>query len=313
MGAGGEEEGLDFSTRRQTVSTTLSEGKTQPLKLPAVRTQSTSVLDPKSAAERQKKRRHRRKLVKSISDPEILSSLSNAMQDGANGTVPDGVGGGPREGREVKVRDKPPMSAPPVVRHSQDTTESAANAIEELLHQSPPTSSRSSSLSASISAPFRPLAAILGRPRRKHKNKNAKKLGKVSTSAQELSIPPPDESSPQEPSMRAQHEASPPDEPSRQQPSTPAPEEPLIMVEKDDSSEEIVFSCPSEEQGDIASPPVEREGVARSESAHLHSLVAPVPKGWVQCGYLWLRMKLPNNRYAWTFIVSECVCVCECV
>ena len=314
MGAGGEEEGLDFSARRQTVSTVLSEGKMQPLKLPAVRTQSTSVLDPKSAAERHKKRRHRRKLVKSISDPEILSSLSNAMPDGANGTVPDGVGG-LREGGEVEVRDKPPVSAPPVVRHSQDTMESAANAIEELLHQSSPTSSRSSSLSASISAPFRPLAAILGRPRRKHKNKNAKKLGKVSTSAQELSIPAHEEPSPQEastaapdePSMRAQHEASPPEEPSRQQPSTPAPEEPLIMVERDDSSEELVFSCPSEEQGDIVSPPVEREGVARSESAHLHSLVAPVPKGWVQCGYLWLRMKLPNNRYAWTFIVSVCV------
>ena len=75
-------------------------------------------------------------------------------------------------------------------------------------------------------------------------------------------------------------------------------------MERDDSSEDLVFSSPSEEQGDNVSSPVQREGVARSESAHLHSLVLPVPKGWSQCGYLWLRMKLPNNRYAWTFIVS---------
>ena len=318
VGPGGEEEGLDFSARRQTVSTVLSEERKQPVKLTAARTQSTSVLDPDSA-ERHKKRRHRRKLVKSISDPEILSSLS---QDGANGTVPDGMGG--REGGEVEMRDKPPMSSPPVVRHSQDTTESAADAIEELLNQSSPTCSRSSSLSASISAPFRPLAAILGRPRRKHKKK---KLRKVSTSAQELSTAAPDESLSQEfstaapdeflsqelstaeeHSMRAQHEPS-PSAPSPQQPSPPALEEPSIIVERNDSSEDLVFSSPSEEQGDnVPSPPVQREGVARSESARLHSLVLPVPKGWSQCGYLWLRMKLPNNRYAWTFIVSLCVC-----
>ena len=65
VGPGGEEEGLDFSTRRQTVSTVLSEEKQQPVKLPAARTQSTSVLDPDSV-ERHKKRRHRRKLVKFV-------------------------------------------------------------------------------------------------------------------------------------------------------------------------------------------------------------------------------------------------------
>lgn len=36
----------------------------------------------------------------------------------------------------------------------------------------------------------------------------------------------------------------------------------------------------------------------------LQSLVLPVNKNWVKCGYLWLRMKLPNGRYAWTHIVS---------
>ena len=33
------------------------------------------------------------------------------------------------------------------------------------------------------------------------------------------------------------------------------------------------------------------------------TLLAPVPETWIKHGYLMLRMKLPNNRYAWTYIV----------
>ena len=36
----------------------------------------------------------------------------------------------------------------------------------------------------------------------------------------------------------------------------------------------------------------------------LEGLVKPVDKNWTKSGYLWLRMKLPNNHYAWTHIVS---------
>ena len=43
----------------------------------------------------------------------------------------------------------------------------------------------------------------------------------------------------------------------------------------------------------------------------LQSLVLPENKNWVKCGYLWLRMKLPNGRYAWTHIVSGRRCVHE--
>lgn len=39
-------------------------------------------------------------------------------------------------------------------------------------------------------------------------------------------------------------------------------------------------------------------------SYNLQKLVASLPKAWTKCGYLWLRMKLPNNIYAWTYIVS---------
>ncbi len=37
---------------------------------------------------------------------------------------------------------------------------------------------------------------------------------------------------------------------------------------------------------------------------NLQTLVQPVNKSWTKSGYLWLRMKLPNGRYAWTHIVS---------
>jgi len=52
---------------------------------------------------------------------------------------------------------------------------------------------------------------------------------------------------------------------------------------------------------------------------NLDTLVLPVNKNWTRCGYLWLRMKLPNGRYAWTHIVSwggvseGCVSFCVCV
>ena len=36
----------------------------------------------------------------------------------------------------------------------------------------------------------------------------------------------------------------------------------------------------------------------------LEGLVKPVDENWTKSGYLWLRMKLPNNHYAWTHIVS---------
>lgn len=48
------------------------------------------------------------------------------------------------------------------------------------------------------------------------------------------------------------------------------------------------------------------EGVTQEPDANfnLQTLVLPVNKNWTKCGYLWLRMKLPNGRYAWTHIVS---------
>ena len=57
----------------------------------------------------------------------------------------------------------------------------------------------------------------------------------------------------------------------------------------------------------IVSNPVQSEDEKLEPDAHfnLETLVQPVNKNWAKCGYLWLRMKLPNGRYAWTHIVSE--------
>lgn len=45
------------------------------------------------------------------------------------------------------------------------------------------------------------------------------------------------------------------------------------------------------------SPPHPREDEVKD-------LIHPIPSTWIKSGYLMLRMKLPNNTYAWTYIVS---------
>lgn len=61
----------------------------------------------------------------------------------------------------------------------------------------------------------------------------------------------------------------------------------------------------------IVSKPVYHTDEQRPEpdaNFNLETLVQPVNNNWVKCGYLWLRMKLPNSRYAWTHIVSSKHC-----
>ena len=59
----------------------------------------------------------------------------------------------------------------------------------------------------------------------------------------------------------------------------------------------------------VSGPVIREKREAEGMSYNLQGLVLPLPKAWTKCGYLWLRMKLPNNIYAWTYIVSG-VCVC---
>ena len=37
---------------------------------------------------------------------------------------------------------------------------------------------------------------------------------------------------------------------------------------------------------------------------NVQQLIRYQPASWIMSGYLMLRMKLPNNRYAWSYIVS---------
>lgn len=58
------------------------------------------------------------------------------------------------------------------------------------------------------------------------------------------------------------------------------------------------------------SSPVLCKGLVSPKSANLHNMVLPIPESWVQCGYLWLRIKLFNNRYEWICMVSRLCTVC---
>ena len=53
------------------------------------------------------------------------------------------------------------------------------------------------------------------------------------------------------------------------------------------------------------SSPVLCKRLLSPESTHLHNMVLSIPERWVQCGYLWLQIKLFNNRYEWIFMVSQ--------
>ena len=73
------------------------------------------------------------------------------------------------------------------------------------------------------------------------------------------------------------------------------------------------------ESGSDASPvatPVPSGTNVCSTGSFLYSddipLLAPVPETWIKHGYLMLRMKLPNNRYAWTYIVRM-ACHMTCI
>ena len=315
----------DFAPRRQTVTAVSFEEKTKkPPKLPAVRTYSTPVLDPDSLEyHKKKKMRDKRKLVKSISDPDIISSSSAELLGNANGAMSGRTASlysSQRDDSDVELRGKLPVSSPPVVRYSRDTTESAANAIEELLRHSSPTP-RSGSLSHSFSAPFRPLAAVLGRSRWKHKDKERKRLKqgrKVSTSLDDLCDPQGNTTAPEEPAKEAKQGSNGLFQRARnslrhlvsQEKAVPAPtpsQENSASEGKGSDADQspLASTRPSDGLRHSVSPPVPRKESVSPESAHLHSLVLPIPESWVQCGYLWLRMKLPNNRYAWTYIVSQ--------
>lgn len=134
------------------------------------------------------------------------------------------------------------------------------------------------------------------------KLKNTKKKNSKSIIISSPIIPPP---SPQEEPFTKEVSFSPPGQP-----------DPSVV---DNEGQGLVngHASPSSATSDDASPkhihvvsnPIGVKQQLETDSHfNLQTLVQPVNKSWLKCGYLWLRMKLPNlpGRYAWTHIVSDC-------
>lgn len=245
---------------------------------------------------------------------------------------------------------------PLMIRHSQNTVESAANAVEELLSRTP--SQQSPSHHTSTSSHFGgPFAAIKQKRAKKKEEKKMKRNRKLSNSVENIlndkdtstgsgenmvdtdrctSDSPPGESpkvfrknskigpgifkrNGRSKSKEQFTKESSSKESSLSPPPNPTtPLTPLTLVNgngggghfdkfkpKPAKKPIMLRTSSTSKQPEVSSPTLLNK---QPELAHfdLQGLVKPVDENWTKCGYLWLRMKLPNNHYAWTHIVSPC-------
>ena len=303
----------------------------------------------------------------SSSDPDILTTFSETLDaEEEEGELPSRnstIHGSLRESKndsQVRLRESPLRSLP-VVRFSQDTMESAANAIEEMLARSEPQSQSHAHIG--------PLAKAIKKAKAKQKGREEKKLRKTSkaygsaddivddhsSEMQEMgrssSGSPQENTSPYFPRKsnkssifrrknKQKGKASPqvlkksPSPDNRDKEKDSSSKEPSLSPTAQSSSHDLIpndtsvplsnghttyekTSTPTESSLPqhsssfslphvVSNPRMVKKKEEEDESVNfnLQTLVNPLPEGWVKCGYLWLRMKLPNNRYAWTYIVS---------
>ena len=264
-----------------------------------------------------------RKMVKSISDPDLVLSDQTRLA--------------------VPVDQKPSISNGDV-HHSLHTSIRAGESA-------PLGPKRSHTVDDIIvhparSAPLRPLAAVFGK-RSRIKDKAGKHSGKVSTSLDDLSTPE-DGHAPQEghtpQSYPAQLENT--QSATELSPRIGKKHKPNFIKRMRTSlshndnggghgsssgragtggrATRSRSSTPDDGAESPDSPSsLQRQSEILESLGSLEKLVPRSPTNWIKSGYLWLRMKLPNNRYAWTHIVSglasvcvrvrACVCVCVCV
>ena len=347
--------------------------------LPISRTHSSPIVDPDSLPSYHRKERGRetRKIVRSISDPDLIASGTYEILDGSEVfevlDFPERSSSVRSSLRETKplgtdnAQGKPklresPQHAKQTVRYSQDTVESAANAIEQMLMRSQTHSAGTSNSS------FRPFAGVIQRAKlRKEREKEKKKrtATKVTNSSENivdetitelsgnhiqeeersLSGSPPDSQSPtmtrktskgsvsslfkkrnkkKESLQKLKSSASQSEklgqeysskEPSLSPPAQSSPDrlntltnghEDSVFV--DGNAELLTQRLPKRDPSHKVSRPFMTEKKEpEMVNYNFQKMVLPVPNSWVKCSYLWLRMKLPNNRYAWTYIVSVCV------
>ena len=268
-------------------------------------------------------REWRRKVLRSSSNPDLLSET----QASSNGRIHSNRGGSPSSTSSSGETPPPPSSAGMVVTFSEDTTEAAAEAMEEFLGK---TSSHASH--------FRPLAAVLGGIRGK---KKAKKKSRKASAADDCTT-----ESPLVTQSQRERGESPLRDSAHSSPRSKQKKKRSLLFKHSkshdgssevigegsdvtDSQEELRGSCEnvSETTDDkgrrrrrkmaelhvqprlqISSPLTRDWSGSELRNEELQSLVRPPPAAWSMTGYLWLRLHTDNNRYEWTHIVSGGLC-----
>ena len=86
--------------------------------------------------------------------------------------------------------------------------------------------------------------------------------------------------------------------------SPPSPSPPTLSLSSPHSLPLLSYPLSPSSSGSQASP-----SSPPYEEQKLRELINPIPPSWITSGYLMLRMKLPHQRYAWTYIVGV---VCGC-
>ena len=259
--------------------------------------------------------------------------------------------------RNSGVHDLP--NRHPMVRHSQNTVESAANAFENLMTRD--VEQQSPSHHSSFSSHFRPFDAFKQKRAKKKEERKVKKSRKLSNSMEnmvddkEVSVGGSNENYID--TGRCTSNSPPSDSPKESRKNSRSGPSIFKRAGRNKSKDQLPTKDSSSKESSLSPPPYpnsppslvnggggghfekpsksskssKRPSMLRSLSASqpvvsgptlinkqpelsnfdLEGLVKPMDKNWTKCGYLWLRMKLPNNHYAWTHIVSNCWCCCS--
>lgn len=258
--------------------------------------------------------------MRSSSNPDLLAETTSYH----NGHLHDDRGGSPSS---ISSSGETPPPSGLIVTFSEDTTESAADAMEEFLNK-PPGHTH-----------FRPLAAVLGGIRSK---KKAKKKRQDKLSLSDDQTPPRTQRDGGSPSpLRHASHSSPSPSPRHWKRKTKG----SLFLSRSKSHDErgdtaghlsnvgadqLTGSCENisaekEERGrrrrkkdaidgedthtplqprlKISSPMTRDWSGSELRNEELQSLVQPLPPSWSMAGYLWVRLQT-DNRYEWTNVVS---------
>lgn len=273
-------------------------------------------------------------MVRSISNPDLMAAETSDLVTSDLATDTDTQTGNGCFTGSSSSETTPPTGM--VVTYSEDTTEAAAEAMEEFLNRSNQT----------VSIPFRPLAAVLGGLRGKKKGLKPKRFKRIG-SADDSAVTPPSTPPPFNKECRS-NESSPllnrkvnhsrmfrrvkgsllshvrshdPGESTDEKRSAPRRGGYSLSESVDNLTEETEDTRRKKKQHHVSlnmeqhvqprlqiSSPLTRDwSGSELRNDELQSLIQPLPASWAKCGYLWLRMHV-NNRYAWNHIVRMAHC-----